>query len=117
MLTFSDLYEAYLDRQHHHRKHNLRHTCPLCDSAFALRADLERHKASKHTNDLEHKPKVFLCPNIDCARPGKEFIRKDNFKRHVKRCAEAKGKAEGKSKAQQGGDTRPGRESCCSRRT
>ncbi|KAH8730958.1 hypothetical protein GQ44DRAFT_723188 [Phaeosphaeriaceae sp. PMI808] len=41
-----------LRRTHQNRKHNLRFVCSICHTAFGLRADLERHKVTKHSDDF-----------------------------------------------------------------
>lgn len=87
-------------RNHENRKHNLRYACQHCNAAFGLRADLERHKVTKHTKELSQKPaKVFMCPNAECSTPDKEYFRKDNFMRHTRRCKKAKVKRKVKEQA------------------
>ncbi|KAF2830485.1 hypothetical protein CC86DRAFT_162102 [Ophiobolus disseminans] len=86
-----------LRRNHENRKHNPRYICPLCNAAFGLRADLERHRTTKHAKELNQKPKrVYLCPHSSCVTRGKEYYRNDNFKRHVKRCEKTIAKSKGK---------------------
>jgi uncharacterized C2H2 Zn-finger protein len=79
-------------KNHHNRKHNLRFTCNFasCDSAFGLRADLERHRRTVHRNVLQpESSRAFKCNNIGCTTPEKVYTRKDNFTRHVERCRKA----------------------------
>lgn len=92
-----------LIRSHENRKHNLRYACHLCHKAFGLRTDLERHKVTKHTNELGQKPaKVFKCSNADCWTPEKEYYRKDNFMRHTRRCKKVEGNIEVEMQANEG---------------
>jgi hypothetical protein len=74
---------------HNNRKHNLRFKCSIagCNSTFGLSADLKRHQHTVHKDAFTPIPaKVFKCDNVGCTGPGKIYVRKDNFKRHVKRC-------------------------------
>lgn len=76
-------------KNHHNRKHNLRYICTFthCESAFGLRADLERHKRTVHRATLKINPEqLHRCTNPGCATPNKTYPRKDNYNRHVKRC-------------------------------
>jgi uncharacterized Zn-finger protein len=68
------------------RKHVRRFGCDLCQSAFNLNNDLERHKRTVH-HKHSYKLAGHMCTNAHCITPGKVFVRKDNFDRHVKRCA------------------------------
>jgi hypothetical protein len=77
-----------IPRNHHNRKHNLRYTCVLCAAAFGLRKDLERHEFTVHKDHFRSEIRMF-CPNMYCSTPQKEYNRKDNFNRHVKRCQQA----------------------------
>ena len=52
--------------------------CPDCDSTFPRAHDLRRHK------DTVHKEKVTWKP-VQCAFCGKEFTRKDNLARHLRK--------------------------------
>ncbi|KAH7394311.1 hypothetical protein BKA66DRAFT_411035 [Pyrenochaeta sp. MPI-SDFR-AT-0127] len=85
---------AGLRRNHHNRKHNLRYTCVVCTVPFGLRADLERHEHTVHS-DLFRSERRFWCTVPGCAIPKKEFNRKDNFDRHVERCRRTAAKGKG----------------------
>ena len=62
-----------------------RHTCRLCSARFALKADLNRHMGTVH-RDKQKPARTFVCNNPDCSVRNKQFLRKDNFERHVRRC-------------------------------
>ncbi|EFQ86236.1 hypothetical protein CFE70_000098 [Pyrenophora teres f. teres 0-1] len=89
-----------LRRNHHNRRHNLRYTCIVCTAPFGLRADLDRHQYTRHPEQYRAADR-FWCTVEGCENPGKEWSRKDNFERHVRRC-EGKGersKGKGKERA------------------
>ncbi|KAH7408758.1 hypothetical protein DE146DRAFT_388025 [Phaeosphaeria sp. MPI-PUGE-AT-0046c] len=73
-------------RRHTYRKHIRRFTCKLCDSSFHLKKDLERHEQTVHRR-LRDAGSGYTCTNPHCSAPDTVFARKDNFNRHVKRCA------------------------------
>jgi hypothetical protein len=60
----------------------------MCNSAFHLKKDLERHKRTVHREAAspESGYTVYTCQNPQCSSPNTVFSRKDNFERHVKRC-------------------------------
>ncbi|KAF2647291.1 hypothetical protein K491DRAFT_317422 [Lophiostoma macrostomum CBS 122681] len=74
-----------LKNKHINRTHRRRYTCDLCPSAFALNADLQRHKRTVHRSQ-HNGTRTLQCPNTRCGVPDKQFNRKDNFERHVARC-------------------------------
>lgn len=78
-------------RRHIYRKHVRRFACELCKSSFNLKKDLERHEQTVHRAQLEARP-GYVCPNSYCISPQTVFARKDNFDRHVKRCAKRHGR-------------------------
>jgi hypothetical protein len=99
-------------RNHDSRKHGPQYKCPMCDAAFGLCNDLERHEVTRHTKDFPQDPiMIFRCSNFACTTPEKEYLRQDNFRRHVKRC----GKVKGKGKAKEEDEMCPvrGRRSSC----
>ncbi|KAI2486967.1 hypothetical protein Ptr902_01100 [Pyrenophora tritici-repentis] len=81
-----------LRRNHHNRRHNLRYTCIVCTAPFGLRADLDRHQYTRHPEQYRAADR-FWCTVEGCENPGKEWSRKDNFERHVRRC---EGRGEGR---------------------
>ncbi|RMZ74639.1 C2H2 type zinc finger domain [Pyrenophora seminiperda CCB06] len=87
-----------LRRNHHNRRHNLRYTCIICTAPFGLRADLERHQFARHPEHFRAADR-FWCTIVGCENPGKEWSRKDNFERHVKRCEARSAKRRGKERA------------------
>ena len=52
--------------------------CSDCDSTFLREHDLRRHKDTVHNEKVRWKP-------VQCAFCGKEFSRKDNLARHLKK--------------------------------
>jgi hypothetical protein len=67
----------------------------MCDASFGLRNDLERHEVTKHSRDFPQDPcKIFRCPNAACSTLEKEYLRKDNFRKHTRRCGKTKRKGE-----------------------
>ncbi|KAH7063819.1 hypothetical protein BKA63DRAFT_526250 [Paraphoma chrysanthemicola] len=73
-------------RRHINRKHIRRFKClqGSCESAFHLKADLQRHHDSVHQSSTSARG--FSCANSWCMSRGKLWPRKDNFERHAKRC-------------------------------
>ncbi|KAF2112794.1 hypothetical protein BDV96DRAFT_580371 [Lophiotrema nucula] len=82
----AEFYTDYHHSKHVNRKHTRRYQCELCNSAFHLNADLRRHERTVHRNELSGAVEEFTCPNAECPIPGKVFVRKDNFERHVRGC-------------------------------
>jgi uncharacterized Zn-finger protein len=85
--------EAYIpeltqiDSDHIRRLHARRFECNLCQSRFNLKTDLERHQRCRHGEYKEGEiPESWTCNHDPCISPGRVFMRKDNFRRHVKRC-------------------------------
>ena len=72
-------------RKHHNRQHKLRYVCDICVRPFGVRADLERHEHTVHS-DLFRSNKRFWCTVPGCKTPTQEWKRKDNFTRHVRSC-------------------------------
>jgi uncharacterized Zn-finger protein len=52
--------------------HKKRSLCPVCGESFSRKQDLERHRLTKHTNELN-----YPCPGCT-----KRFARSDVMKRH-----------------------------------
>lgn len=76
----------------HNRKHSLKHEKPFkCDApkcrrtevGFATVNDLDRHRKSVHSIDLDHKS--YKCAAKNCKSKDKLWPRLDNFKQHVHR--------------------------------
>ncbi|KAF2821707.1 hypothetical protein CC86DRAFT_386092 [Ophiobolus disseminans] len=66
-------------KQHHDRKHVRRYKCDECDNtAFNLKADLERHKRAKHNSAFGT---LLECPHKECSM---SFTRQDNLQRHLR---------------------------------
>jgi len=72
-------------RKHYYRQHKLRHVCDICVRPFGVKADLERHEHTVHS-DLFRSNKRFWCTIPGCKTPTQEWKRKDNFTRHVRSC-------------------------------
>ncbi|KAL6159510.1 hypothetical protein ACJBU6_01948 [Exserohilum turcicum] len=75
-----------------YKKHSLKHEKPFkCDApkcrrtevGFATVNDLDRHRKSVHSIDLDHKS--YKCAAKNCKSKDKLWPRLDNFKQHVHR--------------------------------
>lgn len=76
----------YLRNRHYNRKHNRRYPCevPGCQQIpFALKADLVRHRKSRHPELFP--PSLFPCTFPPCQFTHKPFSRKDNLRRHIQK--------------------------------
>ena len=81
-------------RNHQNRQHNLGCGCELCKARFGLHRHENTVHRPAHQSEESSSIKCFKCPNMGCKTQEKEYPRKDNYLRHVKRCENAIAKAQ-----------------------